>query len=73
MCGKVDNLHAKTLEGRGKTRAQMNCFNLELFADKNMLSYCALCKHIPNVPQSEWVRYVALLAPSPLMDTTTVA
>jgi len=37
------------------------------------LSACScseLCKHIPNVPQSEWVRYIALPAPSPLPDST---
>ena len=37
---------------------------------KEMTSYSELCKHIPNVPQSEWVRYIALPAPSPLPDST---
>ena len=38
----------------------------ELLQTKEMTSYSELCKHIPNVPQSEWVRYIALPAPSPL-------
>ena len=66
----VDNLHAKTIKGRGKTQAAANCFNPELLQTKEMMSYSELCKHIPNVPQSEWVRYIALPAPSPLPDST---
>ena len=42
----------------------------ELLQTKEMTSYSELCKHIPNVPQSEWVRYIALPAPSPLPDST---
>ena len=70
MSSKVDNLHAKTIKGRGKTQAAVNCFNPELLQTKEMISYSELCKHIPNVPQSEWVRYIALPAPSPLPDST---
>ena len=70
MSSKVDNLHAKTIKGRGKTQAAVNCFNPELLQTKEMMSYSELCKHIPNVPQSEWVRYIALPAPSPLPDST---
>ena len=69
MSSKVDNLHAKTIKGRGKTQAAVNCFNPELLQTKEMMSYSELCKHIPNVPQSEWVRYIALPAPSPLPDS----
>ena len=70
MSSKVDNLHAKTIKGRGKTQTAVNCFNPELLQTKEMMSYSELCKHIPNVPQSEWVRYIALPAPSPLPDST---
>ena len=56
--------------GRGKTQAAVNCFNPELLQTKEMMSYSELFKHIPNVPQSEWVRYIALPAPSPLPDST---
>ena len=70
VISKVDNLHAKTIKGRGKTQAAVNCFNPELLQTKEMMSYSELYKHIPNVPQSEWVRYIALPAPSPLPDST---
>ena len=70
MSGKVDNLHANTIKGRGKTQAAINCFNPEVLQTKEMMSYSELCRHILNVPQSEWVRYIALPAPSPLPDST---
>ena len=57
-------------KGRGKTQAAIECFNPELLQTKEMMSYSELCKHIPNVPQSEWVRHIALPAPSPLPDST---
>ena len=70
MSSKVDNLHAKTIKGRGKTKAVVHCFYPDLLHTKEMMSYSELCKHIPNVPQSQWVRYIALPTQSPLPDFT---
>ena len=38
MSGKVDNLHAKNIKGRGKTQAAINCFNPDLLQTKEMMS-----------------------------------
>ena len=71
MCNKVDNLYKKTIKSQAKTQKAIDCFNPDALQTPAMLSHSEVSKEIPEIPRTEWERYIVLPAPSPLPETTS--
>ena len=69
MHDKVDSLQAETIKGQADTQRAIECFHPDLLGTPSMLSYGDMSKHIPQIPRTEWERYVVILAPKPRLDT----
>ena len=69
MCNKVDNLYKKTIKSQAKTQKAIDCFNPDALQTPAMLSHSEVSKEIPQIPRTEWERYIVLPAPSPLPET----
>ena len=71
MCNTVDNLYKKTIKSQAKTQKAIDCFNPDALQTPAMLSHSEVSKEIPEIPRTEWERYIVLPAPSPLPETTS--
>ena len=69
MHDKVDTLQAKTMKGQANTQRAIECFHPDLLGTPSMLSYGDMSKHIPQIPRTEWERYVVIPTPKPPPDT----
>ena len=71
MCNKIDNLYKKTIKSQAKAQKAIDCFNPDALQTPAMLSHSEVSQEIPEIPRTEWERYIVLPAPSPLPETTS--
>ena len=63
MHDKVEPLHAKAASAA--TQRAVEYFHPELLGKPSMLSHGDMSKHVPQIPRTEWERYVVMPAPTP--------
>ena len=71
MYDKADTLLTKTVKGQAETQRAVECFHPDLLGKPSMLSHGDMSKHVPQIPRTEWERYVVMPAPTPPPKTNS--